>query len=596
MSKPVLWLVLSEMDNPDIPAVLPTVAWLGDRAGALVECYLEAARDGQLFARHGSTVLGGAHHLQFNYLHLVFDVRAILYGTPQLFASSLRQFGTPILAQATTPAALYRALLPHAPGPAPTNAVLLPDAPVTIAGRPFELAPYCFPEVYFRQALGFTPANDRAEFAALPAPACFTPGAPALDAIAPEDSIGSVTLRLARRWQARARGVVFGDPPAVLAQLPTHCRERRVAVYAPCVGKPLREVTSHPYLEFASAIADETAQLAVALGNRVIVGRQTGDADLFVWARHGVCIRIIDPNRPAFPVVATVPHRWTAPTTPPAEPEPSDDELRRYAREGRRLSTLIVHSGEMAHNEAMLNFCELASWSGLKLGLAVHDVRYTSCPQLWELLATPRERGGVRGLVEPVLHAGGRGVMAECNCPPALLTEHCRTALAEIRAIAGDAGTPRGYYAFCDTDLETTTAIRPDLFAAVADAGLDYFISSAHPGRNLLLHRPDRIAVLNQTCRTFCSGSPFVRINGSEGYGYAAGISPGWFIATLDAPVVAFMPYIWREGARYMQLFDAVMGRGNLNVTPHVVARYARMLDELGLLPPPPAPAKGPAA
>ena len=593
MNKPILWLVLSEMDNRDIPAVLPTVAWLGERAGARVESYLEAERDGELFARNGSTVLGGAHHLQFNYLHLVFDVHAILYGAPQLFLSSLRQFGTPILAQASDPAALYRQLLPHAPGPDPESVALIPDGPVAIAHQPFELAPYCFPDIYYRKALGFTPAHDRAEFAALPAHACFTPGEAALDSIRPDDTIGSVTLRIARRWKARAHGVVFGDPPAVLSQLTTHCREARVAVFAPIAPKPLREVSSHPYLEFASAIADETAQLAVELGNRVIVGRQTGDADLFVWSRRGVCIRIIDPNRPAFPVVSTVPHVWTQPQSRAEELEPTDEELRRYAREGKRLTTLIVHSGEMAHNEAMLNFCELASWSGLKMGLSVHDARYDSCPQLWELLATPRERGGVRGLIEPILHAGGRGVLAECNCPPEWLTEHCRAALAHIRSIAGDAGTPRGYYAFCDTDLETVTDVRPDLFAAVAAAGLDYFISSARPGRNRLLQRPGPIAVLNQTCRTFCSGSPFIRINGIEGLGYAAGINPGWTIASLDAPVVAFMPNIWRYGARYMQLFDAVMGAGNVNVTPHTIARYARILDEMGLLPPPPPPAKG---
>ena len=593
MTKPILWLVLSEMENAEIPAVLPTIAWMSERAGALVECYLEAPRDGELFGRYGSTVLGGAHHLQFNYLHQVFDVRAILYGSPEVFLSSLRQFNTPILARADTPADLYRQLLPHAAGPAPAAAVVIPGGLVPIAGQAFELAPYCYPEIFYRQALGFTSTSDRAEFGVLPAMACFTEGETPLDAIQPDDTIGSVTLRIARRWKSKARGVVFGDPAAVLSQLPAHCREARIAVFAPVAPHPLgdlRGVKSHPYMEYASAIAGETAELAVEVGNRVIVGRQTGDADIFVWSKYGVCIQIIDPNRPAFQVLTTRPQVWVQPGSSGEELEPTDEELRRYVVEGKRLSTLIIHSGEMAHNEAMLNLCELACWSGLKMGLAVHDARYTSCPQLWELLATSRERGGFRGLIEPVLHASVRGVLAECHCPPELLTEHCRAALAQIEQIAGKAGTPRGYYAFCDTDTETLTDVRPDLFEAVAAAGLEYFISSARPGRNLLLQRPESITVLNQTCRTFCSGSPFVRINGIEGYGYAAGITPGWFIATLDAPVAAFMPNIWRHGSRYMQLFDAIMGPENINVTPRTISRYARILNEMGLIPEPPAP------
>ena len=585
MQKPILWLVLSEMENPAAPAVIPTVAWMAKRGGALVECYLEAERDGQLFAEHGSTVLGGAHHLQFNYLHQVFDVRAVLFGQPRLFMSSLHQFRTPILAEATTPADLYEQLADQLTGLAPERAVIIPSGPVEIGDRTFSLAPYCFPEICYREALGFTEADERGAYTALPATSFFA-GEGTGDKVAGEDSIGSVTLRIARRWRGRAQGVVFGDPPAVLSQLASHCREERVAVYGPIKFKSAREIVAMPYAENASEIAEEAAELAVEVGNRVMVGRQTGDGDLFAWSRRGVCLQIVDPNRPVFPVVAHEPQRWAEPEVNPRELEPSDEELWRYAQEGKVLVTLLAHSGEVAHNEAMLNFCELASRTGLRMGLATHAQRYETCPQLWELLTIRPERGGVCGLIEPVLHSGGWGVMAESECPPELLAEHCRRALDRIREIAGEAGTPRGYYAFCDTDLATLSTVRGDTFDAVAGAGLEYFISSARPARNQILHRRGDFVALNQTCRSVCSSSPFVRVSGPDTYNTAAKVWPGWVIATLDAPVVSFLAHIWEKGNVFAELVEQITGPDVVNVTPHVIARYARVLEERGCLPP----------
>ena len=64
-------------------------------------------------------------------------------------------------------------------------------------------------------------------------------------------------------------------------------------------------------------------------------------------------------------------------------------------------------------------------------------------------------------------------------------------------------------------------------------------------------------------------------------------ICPGWMIATLDAPVIAFNPYIWRQGHRFMELLNAIKtGGSQINVKPSTIARYARILEEEGFLPP----------
>ena len=584
---------------------------MADAADASFETYFESPRDGSLFAEHGSTVLGGHHHQQFNYLCARFDVTLVRYGLTTVLDSSATVFGLPTIS-ASSPAALYRALLRRHPEVRPEGILIGPSGPVVTRAGALDLPPYGFPEVLHRRVLAGTPAsaatlarlllhprakpallwlNPREKRMALRA----LPEASSIDTCKSRDDYGSITLRLAHRWKHASRGVVFGDPAAVLSQMAAHCREARVAVYAPREPVPPAAIKVSGYTEAHSPIADATARLARDIGNPVVVGRQTGDADIFRWSREGVCIQIIDPNRPAFPVVETVPHRWAAAAAPDngaSLDDPSDAQLLRWAREGRVLTTLIWHSGEVAHNEAMLALIELAGWADVKMGLGAHASRYESCPQLWELLSIPVTRGGARGRIEPLLHSGGRGVMAECDCPPDLLREHCEAALTRIRALAGPAGTPSGYYAFMDSNLDRLDAVRPDLFAAIAASGLDYIVSSALPGRNRMLWRePGRGArgaiAINQSPRVVHAASPFVRATTAEDLNTSSAPNPGWIVATLDAPVIAFAPYIWRHGSRFMELVTALNSRDRLNVLPRVVARYARLLERNGYLPKP---------
>ena len=590
MTRKLLWLLIARLDRADVALALPTVAWMAEAAGALFECYLESPRDGRLFARTGSTILGGDHHQQFNYLAAAFDVRYILLGETAVFDSSIAAFERPVISRADDLVDLYRELLKACPAK-PRAAVFAPTAPLETPAGPLDLRPYLFPDIFFARAIalpidtqpdGINLSKHKSLYAAADAE-------DVIDSVLADDDYGSITLRIAERWRHEARGVAFGDPAMILSQIPDHCRNRRVAVYAPREPIAPRDVKVSAYTEETSAIAGEVARLAKQIGNRVIVGRQTGDGDIFEWSRSGVCIQIADPNRPPFPVVAESAHPWTAREADPAADEPDDETLRQWADEGKVLSSMIWHSGEMAHNEAMVNLVDLASFAGVKMGIGVHAARYETCPQMWELLSIPREAGGVRGLVEPLLHSGGMGVMAEFNSPADRLGEHCREALSRIETIAGPANRPRGYYAFMDSDLGTLTQIRPELYESIAGAGLEYVISSASPGRNRILSHGDDCIVLNQTPRAICSASPFVRVSTVEELRETAPrVNPGWLLCALDAPVIAFDPYIWRAGSRFMKLVDYLTGGGFVNVLPRTIARYARVLRDRGALPPSP--------
>ena len=126
MPRRSLWLLVSVSDARDLPWLVPTVAWMADAADASFETYFESPRDGSLFAEHGSTVLGGHHHQQFNYLCARFDVTLVRYGLTTVLDSSATVFGLPTIS-ASSPAALYRALLRRHPEVRPEGILIGPS-------------------------------------------------------------------------------------------------------------------------------------------------------------------------------------------------------------------------------------------------------------------------------------------------------------------------------------------------------------------------------------------------------------------------------------------------------------------------------------
>lgn len=601
MNKNTMWLLISDLKNPFIHLIIPSLAWLTDEADVEFECYLESERNGQLFARTGSTVLGGHHHQQFNYLNSIYDIKYIIFGESTVFRSSITAFDSEILIETNSLAELYSVIKSRA-GIEKNDIIFTGDSFINIDGNTLELGPYLFPEIYYRKALAYPfdgmdnqlKENDQENKYYI-----FLnddqrqkllntyPDVKEIDRIKNDDSYGSITLRIADRWKDKADGLAFGDPAAILSQLATLCLESRIAVYGKKVKKAQSEVEVSDYTEDKTEIADEIIQLAEEIDNPVLVGRQTGDGDLFAWSKAGICLQIMDPNRPPFPIVKNIDHHWLKTGSTLYEQEPSDEDLERYAEEGKILTTLIWHSGEMAHNEAMLNLFELSCITGLKMGIGVHAARYQTCPQLWELMNIPQERGGVKGLIEPVLHSGGLGVMAEINCPPDKLKKHCQSALKQIKKITGEEGLPRGYYAFMDADMCSLEPGNDKMYEAIEDSGLEYIISSAQPGRNRIIKKTDNSIIVNQTCRSIASASPFIRFTTVEELKEnTPAIRPGWIIGTLDAPVIAFNPYIWRHGSRFMKILDWIQSKEHIiNVTPNVIARYARILQEKNYLP-----------
>ncbi|MEG0766713.1 MAG: hypothetical protein RR482_03265, partial [Clostridia bacterium] len=218
-NKPILWLFIAPLHHPDLCFALPTTAWVAEELGVAFECYLECERQGDLFAQTGSTVIGGHHHQQFNYLHARFDVKLLILGESNVFASSTAVFGDETLVQADTLDAYYTALFALGGTPA---CVLFAPRSITVSSKTegedfgawmhnasatdaenLDIAPYLHSEIAFSLAIAYPEERLGAcvpPIPALPVRTLWTkpyPGATLMDPLQPNDHYGSLTLRLA---------------------------------------------------------------------------------------------------------------------------------------------------------------------------------------------------------------------------------------------------------------------------------------------------------------------------------------------------------------------------------------------------------------
>ena len=254
--KQTVWLMLADRNAPDLFFAVSSVCNLARNSGVLFSSYFETRRNGQLFAESGSTIPGGHHFQDFNYLCAVADVKVIRYGNAYVFDSSIRNFGLEVIAEAERPAELYRQLLDYTGGSfQPGTLYFGLNHPIRNGnGQEIRPEPYQYPEILNTAALAFSPSDGEAakEFYAegMAVRSCFCspeendslqklyPQLEIIDRIQPDDDWRSITLRIAERWKHKAKSVFFGDPDALFCRIPEEARRKSVALYAISKGTP----------------------------------------------------------------------------------------------------------------------------------------------------------------------------------------------------------------------------------------------------------------------------------------------------------------------------------------------------------------------
>ena len=625
-----LLLLVSKFADRYKDLVAATLGWMCKGAGWAFDAYYAApqrggiytlderpmaAQGGGLFSFHGSTLLGGRHHQVVARALAQFETTVVQLDDVDVFGSLFQAGAAALMPPPESVVALYEWAAERLGLPVPTEAVAIQNASLPL-GLPYGITQYAYPEVVHREALG-VPLGLREEeivrLTDLGVERVWTVAAEDADrdlwrqagvelqeavALSADETYDSFTFRVAERWLDRATGVDMCEPILASHWLPRSVAEDRIQV----CGEEME-----PTMERLASLAKET-------GQHTVYGRYAGgpiggaknDEALFPLFENDMPYQVIEPRRPVLRVFARDPQPMPQPAMSMFDLEPTDEQLRKWAVQGKVLTTLVFHSGELSHDDAMLNVMDLSAATNVRVGLGVQSPRYQFDPGCVEPMYTPVDQGGVLGLCEPVLHSAGWGILAEALATPGKVGAMMSSAREQIADISGEPFAPRGVYCYLDALPGKWHENREELWQAIADAGFEYVISSVGQGENRVLYRQGDFVVLNMRCCNHYPYSPFVRITkveqltSMERWITSTG-QPGWIIGVVDTPIFAYSNYLMRgesnpairkpvihRNVRLGRIFSYIENLGEvdklISATPHTVARYARILHEEGIV------------
>jgi hypothetical protein len=405
--------------------------------GLLFECYYDSRHSGVHYGGglpwrvdpadlRGGTFTGGRHLEQFELVLQRFECQAACLG-PTVFEDALAANAIPLRAKTADVAEFYCQLFKG-------TAVKWPETLLVIGkgGGPLDLAPYACHEIVERRLIAISAGDDDAL-------AKLRPGMQVEylwgDDAASSSSVAELSLAMAARWSGSINTYLLGDPEVAGRWIPTAVRNG----WAPVFGIPQAELVSRM-----------SAQLKTV---STVWGRQQDDQDFLELSKAGVAFQLIDPGRPPFPIIsesARPPH-----ATADVLAEPADDELRRWARERRIVTSMVFWTGMVRELECLYALADILTATGLKAGLALttESFKYVDSTPL-ALLSVLPELGGMSGQVDTLVASAGSGGMIESAAPPdrfARTLEESVTALAEL--LGGKDRVPKGWWGVMDAPL-----------------------------------------------------------------------------------------------------------------------------------------------
>jgi len=587
-----LVLLVSRFEAPDRDLVAMTLGWMCKEVGVEFDVYYAADhKEGGLFAPHGSTVLGGHHAARIGRALAAFDTTVVRRGKTSIFDSLIRRGARKVIDAPEGIVDLYAALCQELGLKMPADAVAMGPGNMPHAAL--------FPECVYRRALA-VPLAMAAEQIQKSKDA----GVRTVWLVAKTDADTSAwraaglqiqtavdlsgpdpNLAVAEKWIHKATAIDPLEPTLASYLLPLSIREDRL-------------VLSYRNWPEAQKRRDQVLRLTAGKDQQFAYGRWFGDPQLVPMAQRPMAYNVVEPCRHILSVFSRNPVPLPQPAQSCFDLEPSDAQLETWAKQGKILATWVLHSGELSHDDAVLTFQDWSAMTKVKIGSGVHWQRYHFDPDAVELMHVPVDEGGVLGLVEPVLHSCGNGILWETAGEPARVAAAMADSRRRIAAVAGQRFAPRGIYCFADhhgqPDAPTPGDAQIALWKAVKAAGFDYLITSVLPGDSRILFRDGDFVVLNQAARP-CANSPFIRGYPDTFAATAKKLAdagrPGWLIGAIDSPIHGSPIYLGRPYGngkpqpRISDFYDYVQQGSKsaklVSATPHTVARYARLLDRL---------------
>ena len=589
---------------------------------------------------NGSLVAGGRHLEQAFRLASLNSVVAL--GDPDsILWPALEAAGSEVGATTLVPAELYTAAFERLQVRVPETLVVVDAAP---QGRHRVIvAPFLYPEFLTHAALGLEASADRAMLERVStlgatelAPRYLSPerasalGIAAGDAAVADESYATLTAALARRHESWGQGVLLGDPELVAAQLPKAARLRLLPLYGKPQTEAIRaaarsfehaagpvygrqyddrdffELGSHglgfqlldPGPPFDAAPADSPA------ARPLLPPDEPDDDQLRSWADErrvlvslllwSGMVRELDCLTGLIDVLASSEARAGLVVTTPAleHGRPLFDPISARPAEGGlggRLEILLASAGDGVCAETLMPGDTLATTlrrarerAETLLGLPVRG--------WWPLMDAPLTSGASRRFARrgrrPVLLFTPRGHSGAAEVP-------VRRPSRDLRTVARSAVHATRLEGLFDErrpfESERPGPLAVSVAQQVRDSGFEYMWTKAGFGEPDIAHRDGDFVALTLTAGRWEGWSPFYTLTETRDLGRAEAKllrrkKPGWLAGTIDAPLWALSGEILRHGPELLSMaqFVAAGGRSGrlVNVTPNVIARYARLLAD----------------
>jgi hypothetical protein len=594
-----LLFFFADEKSPSAGAVVPVLSWLAERSGVEFDAYIcirPKTPLGRVLALNGN-----GHKEQFYYLANFYDkvLYCSLTESPALqFKREAMAFGGEIIStrKPNELVDFYRDVFSYFKAVFPEELVVLPSRPQ--AADRLWLQPYCYPDVYFRQALAISEdalgsdikrlrsagakrvsmlyCSDAAVELARQAKL----DVKTIDSIRPDDTYASVSCRIADRSIQRAKGIAFADPYCTLKWQAYNLREGLLTLYEPTQWKP-----------FVKTIA----RYAKQTGNNLITGNQmvvpVSDNVITEFSKEGLVMSLAGLDARIGTTMQTrkrLPLDWLRDIRPPWEEAASDEFLTEQARLGRIPVCFILYAADLGHLPAFNRLLDLMTMEDIKCGLAFPSTWYDFQAELLEQLYIPVDLGGVYPNVEPMVVSAGTGVATEAEgyLKASELGSALQAARRSIASHVGERLVPIGYYSFQDAcpDYKCKTA-RP-LFQPIKQAGFQY--SFTHQDENEaphVVHEDGKFMALNQQSTHWWYGRmkfSFVEKLQSWEEQLTKGGQKGWITLALDFPYFGLPPSYLRELGRLAEVMAYAASGGASKklflAKPHEVVRYAKIL------------------
>jgi hypothetical protein len=661
--RPRLLLYLADASSPLRLAVAPALASAAARAGWIFDCYYDAVRAGRHFGGRvpedvpegrasGSSFGGGSHEAKLLWLASACDVTVVGDSASSL-VPVVEAVGADVRVGSPEPGHVYEAAFDALGADIPSRLIVVDGSAQGPSG--LIVAPYLYPAFFADDpALGVDVSANEPQVAHLEAlgtrsiEALFVDEARAAafarrldgEVASTDATYESLTAELAGRWAAWGAGFLLGDPELVAAQLPKAARLRLLPLH----GRP-------------QLLVLRRAARMIRTAREPVYGRQYDDRDFFELARLGHGLQVLDPSPPFDASAVAAPPRMSPVAA--RDLEPDDQQLEDWADEGRVLLTLLFWGGMIREVDCYAPLFDLVAETGLRAGLVLtaESLEHAGGTPV-SLLATPRARGGVLGLVEPLLGSTGRGVAAESILPDGVLATMLTEARNATARLLPAELVPRGWWPLLDApfvrhkawpvglrdgrlvvfldprsesglrdasgmpspqqrdlrDMAGSIARRArldGLFAErrpydltrpgssndrvaeeVRSAGFTYSWTKTSFGRCTPRLLGDDFVTLPFTAGSWDGWSPFytagrvAQLRRAERRLLRGG-RPGWLAATVDSPLWLLPGELREHGHRVHELAVFATNGGSsgelVNVTPNVVARYARLLVRGGV-------------